>query len=400
MQHETPNRYQTEKATFQVVLDALALTPFHQAFLITAEVIDLEHSEDILYLIDASVDYLHQPWRAFATIINKCLSGKETVMDKICLSHAQILQGMFYKKNIDFVYLLWEDFLFHIENKDAKKTNKISYPRFTKIIIDYFMSKEQSILRRNKMFWHTARDDTMFTSMRRISKHKKTQKPIQATKGTRFKTSAKVAKSDKKKQHAKMLKAKGLDVLSKVALTKAGYQKKQDTISQLSHRRLSQDDEDAEEESDMMDDNDQEEEKEKADNEEVSSDQRVSTPPDYELTGEEEIKEGDDKDKEGEHKQDDEDDLYRDLNINLERSDSEMTDAQANQHTEDTHVTLTTVLPIKEAMDVAVQLQYNKLKEEAQAENQEFLNQVDSTMKAIIKELVQAQVSKIMPKIE
>nr|GEU54614.1 hypothetical protein [Tanacetum cinerariifolium] len=82
--------------------------------------------------------------RAFATIINKCLSGKETGMDKI-------------------------------ENKDAKKTNKMSYPRFTKIIIDYFMSKDQFISRRNKMSWHTSRDDTMFTSMRCISKHEKTQ---------------------------------------------------------------------------------------------------------------------------------------------------------------------------------------------------------------------------------
>nr|GFA79554.1 hypothetical protein [Tanacetum cinerariifolium] len=55
---------------------------------------------------------------------------------------------------------------------------------------------------------------------------------------------------------------------------------------------------------------------------------------------------------------------------------------------------------IKEAVDVAIQLQINKLREEAQAENQEFLNQVDSTMKTIINEQVQAQVSKIMPKIE
>ncbi|GJR47496.1 hypothetical protein Tco_1315599 [Tanacetum coccineum] len=54
---------------------------------------------------------------------------------------------------------------------------------------------------------------------------------------------------------------------------------------------------------------------------------------------------------------------------------------------------------MKEAMDVAVRLQSNKLKEEANAENQEFLNQVDSTMKAIIKEQVKAQVSKIMPQI-
>nr|GEU28845.1 reverse transcriptase domain-containing protein [Tanacetum cinerariifolium] len=34
---------------------------------------------------------------------------------------------------------------------------------------------DQSILRRNKMFWHTARDDTMFTSMRCISRHEKNQ---------------------------------------------------------------------------------------------------------------------------------------------------------------------------------------------------------------------------------
>ncbi|GJT63582.1 hypothetical protein Tco_1015062 [Tanacetum coccineum] len=55
---------------------------------------------------------------------------------------------------------------------------------------------------------------------------------------------------------------------------------------------------------------------------------------------------------------------------------------------------------IKEAVDVVVQLQTNKLREEAQAENQEFLIRVDSTMKAIIKEQVQAQVSKIMLKIK
>ncbi|GJZ02876.1 hypothetical protein Tco_0520837 [Tanacetum coccineum] len=55
---------------------------------------------------------------------------------------------------------------------------------------------------------------------------------------------------------------------------------------------------------------------------------------------------------------------------------------------------------MKEAVDVAVRLQSNKLKEEAKAENQEFFNQVDSTIKAIIKEHMKAQVSKIMPQIE
>ncbi|GJV82180.1 hypothetical protein Tco_1518050 [Tanacetum coccineum] len=117
-----------KEATFQVVLDALALTPFYHAFLITTDfcpkiprkvfedlplehdilffIKDLGHTGDITYLTDVNVDYLHQPWRAFATIINKCLNGKETGIDKIRLSHAQILWGMFHKKNIDYVYLL------------------------------------------------------------------------------------------------------------------------------------------------------------------------------------------------------------------------------------------------------------------------------------------------------
>nr|GEY86325.1 hypothetical protein [Tanacetum cinerariifolium] len=41
---------------------------------------------------------------------------------------------------------------------------------------------------------------------------------------------------------------------------------------------------------------------------------------------------------------------------------------------------------VKETVGVAVRLQSNKLKEEVEAENQELFNQVDSTMKAIIKE--------------
>ncbi|GJZ61248.1 hypothetical protein Tco_0617385 [Tanacetum coccineum] len=55
---------------------------------------------------------------------------------------------------------------------------------------------------------------------------------------------------------------------------------------------------------------------------------------------------------------------------------------------------------IKEAVDVVIRLQSNKLKKEAKAENLEFFKQVDSTMKKIIKEQVKAQVSKIMPQIK
>nr|GFB00848.1 hypothetical protein [Tanacetum cinerariifolium] len=282
-----------KEATFQVALDALALTSFYQTFMITAKICpkvpgqrfkepllehdilsflrDLGYSEYIYYITDVSIDYLHHPWRAIATITNKCLSGKDTSYEKILLSRAQILCGIYNNKKIDYVYLLWGDFLFQIENKETKKTNKMLYPRFTKVIIDYFMSRDQSISRRNKMFAHIARNDTMFTSIRCVSRHEKTQvygailpqhltnqatlesiayhtyyayvirenapkeKYVQkkvksdtspkkndpASKSSRLKSSAKVAKTDKKKQHAKIPKTKGLELLIEVALTGA-----------------------------------------------------------------------------------------------------------------------------------------------------------------------------------
>ncbi|GKC80518.1 hypothetical protein Tco_1131292 [Tanacetum coccineum] len=61
---------------------------------------------------------------------------------------------------------------------------------------------------------------------------------------------------------------------------------------------------------------------------------------------------------------------------------------------------LTTTWPSK----TAVQLQSDRLREEAQADNEDFLNKIDDNIKKIIKdqvkEQVKAQVSKILPKIE
>nr|GEW10391.1 hypothetical protein [Tanacetum cinerariifolium] len=206
--------FKPKEATFQVVLDALALTHNYRAFLITADVpaiymqefwptvlvhsssirftinknkvsldveifreilqicpkfpgqgfkdLPLEHDiisfikdpgqiGDITYLTDVNVDYLHQPWRAFATVINKCLTY-ETYYAFAC----------------------------------GEKTPKLKYVR------------------------KKADSDTS-----------PKQKSVQATKGTRIKTKSKVAKSDKNKQPAKKTKAKGLAVLYEVALTKA-----------------------------------------------------------------------------------------------------------------------------------------------------------------------------------
>ncbi|GJS00873.1 hypothetical protein Tco_0317381 [Tanacetum coccineum] len=55
---------------------------------------------------------------------------------------------------------------------------------------------------------------------------------------------------------------------------------------------------------------------------------------------------------------------------------------------------------MKEAVDVAVQLKSDRIREEAQAENQQFLDSIDEGMKKVIKYQVKSEVSKITPKIE
>nr|GEX43898.1 hypothetical protein [Tanacetum cinerariifolium] len=106
--------------------------PFEEEIL--AFLKELGHSGEIKMITDVNINKLHQPWRSFAAVINKCLSGKSTGYDILCLSQAQILWGMYHKKNVDFAYLLWEDFMYQVEHKDAKKSNEMYHPQFTKLI--------------------------------------------------------------------------------------------------------------------------------------------------------------------------------------------------------------------------------------------------------------------------
>ncbi|GKE29125.1 hypothetical protein Tco_1444509 [Tanacetum coccineum] len=152
---------------------------------------------------------------------------------------------MYHKKNVDYTYLMWEDFFYQVENKNVKRSNEIYYPRFTKVIVNFFMTKDSSIPRRNKVNWHFARDDPMFTTIKVVSSHEDTQlygailpdeltneaiKDFESYKeyyaiASGFEPpkikETKAAKPAKKKQTAKTSKAKGLTVLSEVALTEA-----------------------------------------------------------------------------------------------------------------------------------------------------------------------------------
>ncbi|GKF97891.1 hypothetical protein Tco_0293712 [Tanacetum coccineum] len=49
------------------------------------------------------------------------------------------------------------------------------YPRFTKLVVNFVMDKDPLIPQRNKVNWHYARDDPMFTTINVISRNEDTQ---------------------------------------------------------------------------------------------------------------------------------------------------------------------------------------------------------------------------------
>nr|GEY92199.1 hypothetical protein [Tanacetum cinerariifolium] len=146
----------------------------------------LGHSTQIKTLTDVNINKLYQPWRSFTTVINKCLTGKSSGIDCLRISQAQILWGLYHGSNVDYAYLIWEDFVYQVEHKNQKKSNEMYYPRFTKVIIDYFMTRKPSIPRRNRVNWHYIRDDVLFTTIKVVSRHQTTQQygvilPIELT---------------------------------------------------------------------------------------------------------------------------------------------------------------------------------------------------------------------------
>nr|GEY84032.1 hypothetical protein [Tanacetum cinerariifolium] len=85
---------------------------------------------------------------------------------------------MFYKKNVDFVALLWEDFMFQADNRDISSAHKenIPYPRFNKVIINRFMSKDKTISMMNMINLHIIQDDSLLGTLKYVSKIEDYQK--------------------------------------------------------------------------------------------------------------------------------------------------------------------------------------------------------------------------------
>ncbi|GKA85938.1 hypothetical protein Tco_0807592 [Tanacetum coccineum] len=233
----------SNEPTLQVVYDVLKLTPFYKAFQITVDVLEIYMQEEMLQICPKLPDqqFEEPPFE------------EEILMFLRDLGHSEEIKV----------------------NKNVKRSNEMYYPRFTKVIVNFFMTKDPSIQIRNRVNWYFARDDPMFTMIKVVSRHEDTQlygailpneltneaikdsesykeyyviasgaeppkikasvkkkqagsdktKTPSTAKGKRLKTSPKAAKPAKKKQPAKTSKVKGLIVPSEVALTEAEQMK-------------------------------------------------------------------------------------------------------------------------------------------------------------------------------
>nr|GFA18318.1 hypothetical protein [Tanacetum cinerariifolium] len=259
----------------------------------------LGHSGEIRKLTDVNINKLHQPWRSFTAIINKCLNGKSTGYDSL---------------------------------------------RFIKVIIHYFMTKDPLIPRRNKVNWHYVRDDQMFTMIKLVSRHQNTQQfgvilPVELTNEDirnseaykEYYTVASGAAPPKTKASVRKTKSSSDTTITPPTAVGIGLststKDKLTANDEFVHPKLS-----IHEEEETKD--------------EESFDPIIQTPKNSDDKGNDDANLGLNLgSEEGHDAEDNDDELYIDVNINLEGRDVQMTDVHTTQEFEDTHVTLTSVNP-------------------------------------------------------
>nr|GFA44080.1 hypothetical protein [Tanacetum cinerariifolium] len=157
----------SKESTLQLVYDVLRICPFFKACLVTTDVPEIY------------MDMLHICPRVHGQSFVEPPFEKEILAFICFLGHSATIRtltdGLYHKRDIDYAYMLWEDFVYQVKHKNTKKSNEMYYPRFTKVIIHHFMSKDPSISRRNKVNWHYVRDNHMFSTIKLVSRHQNTQ---------------------------------------------------------------------------------------------------------------------------------------------------------------------------------------------------------------------------------
>nr|GEU88376.1 hypothetical protein [Tanacetum cinerariifolium] len=197
----------SKESTLQLVYDVLRLTPFYKAFLVTSDVPEI---------------YMQEFW-ATATVHHHSIRFK--------IDNRKRIVNLEYFREMMHICLRLLDFVYQVEHKDAKKSNEMYYPRFIKVIIHYFMTKDPSIPRRNKQTNEDIRNSEAYKEYYVVASRAappKTKASVRKMKSS-FDTTItpptaagiKLSTFAKGKQPAKASKAKSLTVLSEVAMTEA-----------------------------------------------------------------------------------------------------------------------------------------------------------------------------------
>nr|GEU56775.1 retrovirus-related Pol polyprotein from transposon TNT 1-94 [Tanacetum cinerariifolium] len=395
----------SKESTLQLVYDVLHLTSFFKAFLVTADVSEIympNYGRQPLFIIilfgsrwttrsisgairkltGVNINKLHHPWRSFAAIINKCLTEKGQAM-------------------------IAYDFIYQVEQKDTKNSNEMYYPRFMRVIIHHFMSKDPSIPRRNKfgallpikLTNEDIKNSNAYKEYYVVATGATPPKPKASVRKTRSSfniivtppTAAagpRLTTSEKVKQAAKASKAKSLSALSEVAMTEA-QQMKLETKRSLQQTYISQASGSGADEGtgyipgvpDEDERNDEDDEEEGSDDEQASNVEEFIHPS-LNTHAEEETKDEESFDpilktsentddegnyeenlgtnvgrEEGHDEEEDADELYRDVNINIGWG-IQLGNVHTTQEVEELHVTLTPVNPDGQQQSSSVSLQF------------------------------------------
>nr|GEZ82679.1 hypothetical protein [Tanacetum cinerariifolium] len=174
------------------------------------------------------------------------------------------------------------------------------------------------IPRRNKVNWHYVRDDKMFMTIKLVSRHQNTQQfgvmlPVELT-------NEDIRNSVAYKEYY-VIALGASPPKTKASVPDVPTYESDEEISWKSSDE--DDDNDVDDQSDDANDDDDQEDKDEQDDNDDDQDS--------------------DNNDEGPDVEDDDEELYRDVNINLEGRDVQMTDVHTTQVLEDTHVTLTPV---------------------------------------------------------
>nr|GEY19941.1 reverse transcriptase domain-containing protein [Tanacetum cinerariifolium] len=289
------------------------------------------HIGEIKKLTDVNINKLHEPWRSFAAVINKCLSGKSTGYDSLRLSQAQILLRNVPQDERRFC---------------LSSVGRLPYKEYYAVASGAAPPKTKVSVRKTK-----SSSGTTITSL--------------TAAGTRLSTSA------KGKQPAKASKAKGEgtgiipgvpDVPTEESDVEISWKSSdEDDDDEVDERSDDQDNDDDQDDEDQDKGNDDDQDTdndcdefihpklsihEEEPKDEESFDLIVQTPKTSNNEGNDDaslvLNVGSE---EGQDAEDDNDELYRDVNINLEGRDVQMTDVHTTQEFKETHVTLTPVNP-------------------------------------------------------